>query len=88
MGDKTWSVHHMSDLLLSPICAVVPDNDEQPHDPFNAKCSCGPSVEAVPDDNGGMWGHLYVHKAWDRRECIEQLFNTENDDGQCHYEHG
>lgn len=49
---------------------VYPERDLVEHDTDSDECVCGPTVEAVPDDEGGF-GWLLLHHSLDGRELTE-----------------
>ncbi len=51
---------------------VFPVNDLIEHDTDSDDCLCGPTTEAVHDDEGGF-GWVVIHHSLDGRELREQL---------------
>jgi hypothetical protein len=49
---------------------VYPVNDIVEHDTETDDCQCGPSIEAVPDGEGG-YGYVLTHHSLDGREFDE-----------------
>lgn len=49
---------------------VWPENDLIEHDVDGGECTCGPTTEPVPRDDGSM-GWLVLHHALDGREFTE-----------------
>lgn len=52
---------------MSEIFHVYPVNDLVEHETTDDDCVCGPSLEAVPRDDGSM-GWLVIHHSLDGRE--------------------
>lgn len=49
---------------------VYPTGDLVAHDTETDDCICGPTMEAVPNEDGS-YGWLSVHHSLDGRECNE-----------------
>lgn len=55
---------------MGPTVHVLPIHDLIEHDDEGDECPCGPTTEAVPDDEGG-YGWVITHHSLDGRERHE-----------------
>ena len=57
-------------MVMGETVHVYPVNDLIGHDIDGGDCLCGPTTEAVPDDEGGF-GWVITHNSLDGREQHE-----------------